>query len=85
LLALEKEGLAFLEEVGDLVANLEPVNSYDRTYREQLKSLWTILDRNHCNHRIIPERQKLPRVESVRRGMPYMLQMPADRDKYSPG
>lgn len=84
LLKLEKEGLTWLAEVGDLIASLEPVNGYDMAYRNQLVELYRNCDRNYRQHNVIPERQKLPRPEAVRRGLPYGISIPLDRDKFSP-
>lgn len=83
--ALEKDGLAFLAEVGDLIASLEPVNEYDTPFRKKLIELWRNSDRNYRLCGIIPERQKLPRLDWVRKGGAYMFEIPADRSNYARG
>ena len=85
LLELEKDGLAWLSEVGELIATLTPTNEYDTPYRQHLVTLWRNSERNYRRHNIIPERQKLPRLEAVRKGRPYMITIPPDRDKFSKG
>jgi hypothetical protein len=84
LLKLEQDGLAWLAEVGEIIAALEPINENDTRYHENLKTLWRNCDRNYREHGIISERQQLPRLEVVRRGPPYLMMIPKDRGKYSP-
>jgi hypothetical protein len=84
LLKLEQDGLAWLAEVGEVIAALEPINECDRLYHEDLKTLWRNCDRNYREHGIIPERQKLPRLEVVRRGLPFTMMIPKDCGKFSP-
>ena len=85
LLELEKDGLAWLTEIGELIATLTPINEYDTTFRNNLIKLWRNSERNYHRHGILPERQKFPRLESIRRGSPYTMSIPLDRDKYSRG
>ena len=57
----EEDGLAFLEEVKQLIASIEPGNSSDHHYRESLKKLYEVMRNNYRHHGVIPERQHLPR------------------------
>lgn len=69
----EADGLAFLEEVKQLIASIEPINSYDLTYRETLQELFEMMRNNYRHHGIIPERQHLPTLKGVRGGGPYTI------------
>ena len=50
LLELEKDGLAWLAEVEELIATLRPINEYDTPYRDHLVTLWRNSDRNYRRH-----------------------------------
>ena len=76
--AAEKDGVKFLDELFDLIASIEPVNEYDHLYRETLKKLWRNMSNNYQHHGILPERQLLPRLQSVRRGLPYFVIVPPE-------
>ena len=80
---LEKSGVAWLAELGELIATLIPINEYDTAFRNNLIALWRNADRNYRLQGIIPERQNFPSLESIRKGAPFSMSIPTDRGKYS--
>ncbi len=80
---LEKSGVAWLAELGELIATLIPINEYDTAFRNNLVTLWRNAERNYRLQGIIPERQKFPSLESIRKGVPFSMSIPTDRGKYS--
>jgi hypothetical protein len=72
----EADGLAFLEEVKQLSASIEPINTSDRSYRDTLKKLYEVLRNNYRHHGVIPERQHLPTLRGVRSGVPFYISIP---------
>jgi hypothetical protein len=72
----EADGLAFLEEVKQLIASIEPINTSDHSYREMLKKLYEVMRNNYRHHGVIPERQHLPTLRGVRSGVPFSISIP---------
>ena len=71
--------MRYLEEIQEVLATLEPVNEYEYLYRDTLKKLWKNMHLNYHHHGIIPERQQLPRLKTVRLGLPYLLYVPPEK------
>ena len=72
----EADGLAFLEEVKQLIASIDPLNTSDATYRKMLMDLYEVLRNNYRHHGVIPERQHLPTLRGVRSGVPFSISIP---------
>lgn len=68
--------MAFLEELKQLIASIEPVNTSDCSYRDTLKKLYEVLRNNYRHHGVIPERQHLPTLRGVRSGVPFSISIP---------
>ena len=72
----EADGLAFLEEVKQVIATLDPTSGCDATYYSVLTKLYEISRDNYRHHGVLPERQKLPTLQGVRSGLPVSLVIP---------
>ncbi len=65
-----------MEEVKQLIASIEPINTSDHSYREVLKKLYEVMRNNYRHHGVIPERQHLPTLRGVRSGIPFSISIP---------
>ena len=72
----EKEALAVMMEAYGVVKEMCRTNEYDTYYYNALRDMLQMQLTNYYQHGLLPEPEKLPNVEWVRKGGPWMLHSP---------